>query len=59
LHIVVTHGTPLRMFSRLHGGRKKKVQFCGVTAVTIGEDIKMLCNCKHNHLKQKKNCVLF
>ena len=25
LHIVVTHGTPIRKFSRLHGGKKKKV----------------------------------
>ncbi len=64
LHIVVAHGTPIRMFSQLHGGEKKKIRFCGVTGVSIcpqeNEDpkFKMLCNCKHNHKKQSSYCAV-
>ena len=66
LHVVVTHGTPIRMFSMLHGGNKKKMQFCGVTCVSItpkaGEEkpeFKILCNCKSKHLKPSSYCSIF
>jgi len=25
LHVIVAHGTPIRMFSQQHGGKKKKI----------------------------------
>lgn len=57
LHLVVTHGTPLRMFSQLHGGKKKKVKFCGVTVAALTPDYQtgkasyqLLTNCRHKHL---------
>ena len=64
LHIVVSHGTPIRMFSQLMGGQKKKVRYCGVTGVSIcpkensEPEFKMLCNCKHNHDKQSSYCAV-
>jgi len=64
LHLVVTHGTPIRMFSQLQGGQKKKVRYCGVTGVSIcpkqdGEPMfGMLCNCKHNHNKTSSYCAV-
>ena len=62
LHIVVSHGTPIRTFSRQHGGEKKKIRFCGVTAVAITPHateepkFRLLCNCKHNHEKESSYC---
>jgi hypothetical protein len=34
-HLVVSHGTPIKMFSQLNAGRKKKVKFCGLSAIAI------------------------
>ena len=41
---------------------KKKVKFCGVTAVAITpgeEQFRLLCNCKSNHDKVGKYCNIF
>ena len=35
LHLIVTHGTLVRMFSQAAGMRKKKIKFCGMTAMGI------------------------
>ena len=62
LKVVVCHGTPIRMCSLMHGGSKKKVKFCGVTAVAITpgeEQFRLLCNCKSNHDKVGKYCNIF
>ena len=34
-HLVVSHGTPIRMFSRHFGGREKKIKYSGLSAVAI------------------------
>ena len=57
LHLIVSHGTPIRMFSQLAGGSKKKIKFCGVTTVALNAGkLDLLSNCKHNHEKQTKHC---
>ena len=35
LHLVVTHGTLVRFFSQAGGMRKKKVKYCGLTAMGV------------------------
>ena len=35
LHLIVSHGTPIRRLSRSLGGKKKKLKFCAVSAFAI------------------------
>ena len=58
LHIVVSHGTPSRYWSELNNMHKKKIKYCGLSAIAIkpnadtGEpEVIRLANCKKNHNK--------
>ena len=56
LHIVVSHGTPIRFWSQLNGMHKKKIKYCGLSAVGIkpnngGQpEIIKLANCKKSQI---------
>ena len=35
LHIIVSHGTPIRFFSQFCGMPVKKIKYCGISAIGI------------------------
>ena len=39
MHVVVTHGKPALTFSRLHGGVKKELDYCGMSTVVMAPQL--------------------
>jgi len=69
LHVATSHGTLVKQFGRLHGGRKKKCKYTGVSVVAITTPdqtaanweqkkptTKLISNCKQNHRKLSAYC---
>ena len=65
LHIICSHGTPIRKFSQQHGGKVKKIKYCGCSVLSVkpkgnGEaKFKLRVNCRHKHLDKKEDILKY